>query len=180
MFHSIKLSKGLPKDHMARVQKVICSTNSNCLAILKAYQKVDTVAPAEHICSATGNKIICFAILRNIVETIIHSNITSRSQIKAYTGMDYMFVYYVYKLNTILLYRTKDRKDEELVTMSKGCYDKLNDARGHPSALSVVDNKNSHVKKRTCPNTPTSNSSSYTTLDWTQPSTAARPQSTIP
>ena len=61
--------------------------------------------------------------------------------------MNYIFVCYVYKLNTILLRTMKNREDEEMVTAFKSCYKELN-TKGHHPTLHVLDNECSRVVKQ--------------------------------
>ena len=60
--------------------------------------------------------------------------------------MNYSFVCYVYKLNTILLRTMKKREDEEMISAFKSCYGKLN-SKGHHSTLRVLDNECSQAVK---------------------------------
>ena len=60
--------------------------------------------------------------------------------------MNYIFVCYVYKLNTILLRTMKNREDNGMVSACKSCCNKLN-AKGHHPTLHVLDNKCSGAVK---------------------------------
>ena len=59
---------------------------------------------------------------------------------ESYTGMNYICVCHVYKLNTILLRAMKNREDTEMVISSKSCYTNLN-TKGQHCTLHVLDNK---------------------------------------
>ena len=82
----------------------------------------------------------CFAILQYEEENTIYSNLTGRFLIESYTGMNFIFACYVYKLNMILLNTMKNREDEEMVLAFKSCYKELND-KGHHPTLHVLDNE---------------------------------------
>ena len=60
--------------------------------------------------------------------------------------MNYIFVCYIYKLNTILLRTMKNREDEEMVSAFKSCYKELNEKDHHPT-LHVIDNECSRAVK---------------------------------
>jgi len=102
--------------------------------------------PTEQICSAIENELFCFAILRDETENTIYSDLTGRFPIESYTGMNYIFVCYVYKLNTILLRTMKNREDKEMVTAFKSCYNELT-TKGHYPTLHVLDNECSSAVK---------------------------------
>ena len=59
---------------------------------------------------------------------------------------NYICVFYVYKLNTILLRTMKSRHDAEMAEAFKICYDELN-AKGHHPTLRVLDNECSRAVK---------------------------------
>ena len=115
-------------------------THSDRPNILEARIEVDDMAPAEQMCSAIKNEMFCFAILRDNEGNTIYSDITGRFPIESYTGMNYVFVCYVYRLNTILLRTMKSRHDEQMVEAFKSCYDELN-AKGHHPTLHVLGNE---------------------------------------
>ena len=134
------------KGHMVRVRKNIRSTHSDRPAKLEARQEIDDLAPVQQMCSAFENEMFCFAILRDENENTIYSDLTGRFPIESYTGMNYIFVCYIYKLNTILLRTMKNREDEEMVSAFKSCYKELND-KGHHPTLHVLDNECSRAVK---------------------------------
>ena len=92
---------------------------------------MDDMAPAEQMCSVIKNDIFCFAILRNEAKKIICSDIMGRFQIESHPGMNYMFIWYAYKLNMILLRTMKNKEDAEMVTAFKICYSELNAASSY-------------------------------------------------
>ena len=63
-----------------------------------------------------------------------------------YIGINYMCVYYVCKLNTILLHTMRNREDTGVVVLSKSCYNELNVKEHHPT-LYVLDNECSRAVK---------------------------------
>jgi hypothetical protein len=139
-------STAIAKGHIVRVRKNVRSTHSNRPSILEARQEVEDVAPVQQMCSAIENEMFCFAIIRDETENIIYSDLKGRFLIESYTGMNYIFVCYVYKLNTILLRAMKNREDTEMVIAFKSCYTELNTEGHHPTSH-VLDNECSRAVK---------------------------------
>ena len=98
------------------------------------------------MCSTIENEMFCFVILRDENENTTYSDLTGRFPIESYTGMNYISVCYVYKLNIILLRIMKNREDEEMVMAFKSCYNKLHE-KGHHPTLHVPDNECSRAVK---------------------------------
>ena len=69
----------------------------------------------QHMCNAIENEMF-FVILQNEEEHTIYSDLTGRPPIESYTDMNYSCVYYVHKLNTILLRTMNNREDEEMIS----------------------------------------------------------------
>ena len=90
-------STATAKGHMVRVRKNIRSTHSEQPAKLEARQEIDDLAPMQQMCSAIENEMFCFAILRDENKNTIYSDLTGRFLIELYTGMNYIFAWYVYK-----------------------------------------------------------------------------------
>lgn len=60
-------------------------------------------------------------ILHDEADDIIYSDLTERLPIELYTGMNYIYVCCVYKLNMILLHLTKIWEDTEMTIAFKRC-----------------------------------------------------------
>ena len=118
----------------------IQSTHSDQPSRLNACQEVENLVPIQQVCSAIENEMFYGAILRDETENTIHSDLTGRFPIESLTGMNYICVCYVYKLNTILLHTMKNREDKEMIFAFKLCYNKLN-LKGHHPTLHVLDSK---------------------------------------
>ena len=102
------------------------STRSNRQAIVDARLQVDDMPPTEQIYNITGDEaIFCFLILRHIHGNTVYSNLTGQFPIQSYTGMNYIFVCYVYKLNTVLLRTIKSRKTKDMLQAFESIYDEL-------------------------------------------------------
>ena len=76
-----------------------------------------------------------------------YSDLTGRFPIESYAGMNYIFVCYVYKLNTILLRTMKSRETSHMLQAFEIVYDELED-KGHKPTLHVLDNECSKAVKK--------------------------------
>ena len=163
-------SRATAKGHMVRVRQGLQSTKSNRQDILDARADVDDMAPPEHCCAAIENEMFCFVITRDEHNNTIYSNLTGRFPIESYTGMNYILVVYVYKLNAPLMVAIKSRKDEDMVAAFTSVYQELK-TYGHKPALHVLNNECSKaVKQYVTSEKLTSNSPSLITIAPTQQS----------
>ena len=71
----------------------------------------------QHMYSAIANKMFCSAILQDEEEHTIYRDLKRKVPIGVYTCMNYIYIRYVYKLNTILLRTMENREDEDLHSM---------------------------------------------------------------
>ena len=76
----------------------------------------------------------------------IYSNLMGRFPVESYTGMNYILVVYVYKLNAPLMRAIKSRQDADIVAAFQSVCEELI-AYGHKPALHVLDNKCSRAVK---------------------------------
>ena len=129
------------KGHMVRKRIGINSTRSNRQAILDARLQVDDMSPTEQICNVTGDDaMFCYLILKDMQGNTIYSDLTGRFPIESYAGMNYIFVCYVYKLNTILLRTMKSRETSHMLQAFESIYEELEE-KGHKPTLHVLVNE---------------------------------------
>ena len=140
-------STATQKGHMVRTRQGLRSTKGNRQQVLDAREEVNDMAPQQQICSAIDDEMFCYSILRSTDGNTIYSDLTERFPIESYTGMNYIFVCYIYKLNAILLRPMKSRKEAEMIKAFESCYDELN-AKGHHPTLHVLDNECSLAVKQ--------------------------------
>ena len=134
------------KGHMVRVRQGLKSTKSNRQDILDARNDVDDMAPPEHCCTAIENDMYCFVITRGEDNNTIYSNLTGQFTVESFSGMNYILVVYVYKLNASLMVPIKSRKDEDMVADFTLIYQELQ-TYGHKPALQILDNEYSRAVK---------------------------------
>ncbi len=89
------------KGHMQQHRQGIQSTQTNQPAILQAHAKVDHLVPTEEICAA--HDVFCFAALANLHTRTMYTDGTSAFSVRLFWNMRYVFVAYIYDLNTILV-----------------------------------------------------------------------------
>ena len=104
------------------------------------------MAPVQKMYSAIENEMCCFVILCDEADNAIFSDLMGRFLIELYTGIDYICVCYVYKLNIVLLLIMKNSEDKEMIIVFKSCYEELK-IKGHHHTLHVLDNVYSHAVK---------------------------------
>jgi hypothetical protein len=118
----LPVSEATEKGHMIQTQQNLRSTSSNKQAILDDRQDLKDMDPPQHMCSATGDDIFCVAVLGDRNKDTVYSDLTDRFLVHSFEGMEYIFVAYVYKLNTILLRSMKSRKTPAMVEAFTSVY----------------------------------------------------------
>ena len=98
------------------------------------------MSPDKQICSAQEDEIYCFAVIGDRNENTIYSDLAGWFPVQSYKGMQYIFVAYVYKINTILMRPMKSRADPDMVTAFTSVYNKLA-ATSHQPKHHVLDNE---------------------------------------
>ena len=102
---------------------------------------------AEHVCSANEDETFCCAVIEDAHTKPVYSDLTGRFPIQSYEGMNYIFVAYVYKLNSVLLRSMKSREDASMLEALTSIYSKLETA-GHKPKLHVFDNECSRAVQK--------------------------------
>ena len=136
----LPLSTAALKGHMVQNRRGIRATSSDVQQVIDARKCVSDMSPAKQICSAEEDEIYCIAVIGNRNENTIYSDLTGRFPVQSYEGMQYIFVAYVYKINTILMHPMKLRADPAMVTAFTSIYNKLA-ATSHQPKHHVLDNE---------------------------------------
>jgi len=79
-------------------------------------------------------------------ENTIYNDLPGRFPVQSYAGDNYIFVAYIYKINSILMRLLKSRSDESMVKAFTEIYEYLK-SRKLQSKLNVLDNERSKVVK---------------------------------
>ena len=147
------ISKHLPpstatdKGHMIRQQSGVQSTRHNRQDILNARQAIDDLNPPQQMCTALEDSMYCFAVLGDMTDSTIYTDLCGRFPVQSYRGMKYIFVAYIYKCNSILMRPMKGRTYEHMVAVYQGIYYYLR-KRNLTPALHVMDNEYSKAIKK--------------------------------
>ncbi len=140
------ISKYLPpstateKGHMVRKRQGTASTRSNRQVILDAQMDVSDMNPQEQACSANEDEMFCFAMLADANENTLYSDLTGQFPVRSYSGMQYIFVAYVYSKNAILIRPMPSRSDQSMLDAFNNIYLTLESTNGKPR-LHVLDNE---------------------------------------
>lgn len=92
--------------------------------------------PSTYLHQIYDDEIYCFAVLGNTNENTIYHDLTRSFPVDPNNGMNYMFVVYVYKLNTIMLRAMKGRNNPSTVKASTPIHDGL-EKMGHQPKLCI-------------------------------------------
>ncbi len=71
-------------------------------AIIQARRDVDSLHPSEEICAA--HDMFCFSALANLNTGTMYTNLPGAFPVRSFKSMQYIFVAYIYHLNTILVH----------------------------------------------------------------------------
>ena len=116
-------------------------------ALLDARENVDDMDPTEQVCSALEDEMFCFAMLADSNEGTIYSDLPGRFPVQLFTGKNFIFVAYIYKINAILIRSMKNRSDGSMIDAFKEVYEYLQSKHLHPK-LHVLDNECSKAVKQ--------------------------------
>ena len=61
----------------------------------------EDMAPDEQACTAEDDEMFCYSVITDNDGNVIYSDLAGQFPIESYTGMNYIFVCYVYKCNYI-------------------------------------------------------------------------------
>jgi len=109
-------------------------------AVVDARENVNDMDPTEQVCPALEDQMFCNAMLADQNKNIIYSNLPGLFPVQSYAGNNYIFVAYVYKINTILMRLMKSRSDESMVKAFTDIYAYLKPKNLQPK-LHVLDNE---------------------------------------
>ena len=113
------------KGHMIRTRKDLRSTGKNQKLVSDARLAVDDVNPPQQICTAIDHEMFCFAALAGVNDDTIDSYLTGKFPVRPFSGMNYIFIAYMYRINAILIKPTKGMNDDNMVTLFKEIYAEL-------------------------------------------------------
>ena len=90
-----------------------------------ACAQVDDMAPTKKMCTAIDDEMFCYSITTENDSNVIYSNLPGRFPVQLFTGKNYIFVAYIYKINAILIRSMKNRSDGSMIDAFKDIYEFL-------------------------------------------------------
>ncbi len=126
------------KDHMRHHCQGIPSTQTMQPAIIQAWHDVDSLQPDKEICPT--HDMFCFATLANLNRGTMYINLPGVFPIGYFKSMQYMFIAYIYDLNTILVHAMPSKNNAAMITAFTKILATLA-VRGYKPTLKVTDNE---------------------------------------
>lgn len=125
------------KGHLARVRKNIRSTKR---------QKVEDDEQFNVVQEPKTHQVFMVILDTNNLKNTAYSDLTGAFPYTAANGDQYIFVFYSYDANAIMLECMKSRSDAEMLRVYRKCYSNL-ERRGIKPSINVMDNEASSVVK---------------------------------
>jgi hypothetical protein len=107
-------STATDKGHMRCHCQDIQSTWTMQPAIVQARRNVDSLKPYKEICTTCD--MFCFAALGNLNTGTMYTNLPGVLPVYSFKSMQYIFVAYIYGLNTILVRAMPSKNDATMIT----------------------------------------------------------------
>ena len=123
---------------MRRHRSNTASTQNHQNDIIAARSEVDHMFPQQEICAMQD--VFCYAALANTITGTMYTDITGAFPVRLFKGMQYIFVAYVYDLNTIIVRAMPSCTDASMVTAFTEVITTFKTGGYHP-ALTVMDNE---------------------------------------
>jgi hypothetical protein len=94
--------------------------------------------PTEEICAA--HDMFCFVALADLHTGTMYTDLTSAFPVCSFKNMQYVFVAYIYNLNTILVRAMPSKNNAAMIAAFSDIFSTLA-AHGYAPTLNVMDNK---------------------------------------
>ena len=140
-------SKATAQGHMTKLRQGIQSTRSNRQDILDARLEIDQMQPPQEACGAQDDEMFCFAVVNESKAGTIYSDLTGHFPVQSFTGMQHIFVAYVYTKNAILIRAMPNRTDDSMVKVFTEVYETLEQRNWKPK-IHILDNECSKAVKK--------------------------------
>jgi hypothetical protein len=106
-------STATDKGHMRCHHSNTASTRNKHADVILARAKVDRMFPAHKACAAQD--MFCFATLANATTVTMYTDLTGAFPVKSFKNMQYIFVVYIYTLNTIIVHPMHSQPDASFI-----------------------------------------------------------------
>jgi hypothetical protein len=94
--------------------------------------------PTEEICAA--HDMFCFAALADLHTATMYADLTGAFPVRSFKNMQYIFVAYIYDLNTIFVHAMPSKNNAAMIAAFSDIFSILA-AHGYAPTLNVMDNK---------------------------------------
>ena len=105
------------------------------------------MSPLEQVCTDIDYEMFCFAILADQNKNTIYNDLAGRFPVFSYSGMNYIFVAYVYKINAILVRTMATRCDATMIDTFNNIYKYLK-LHNLATKLHILDNEYSKAVQK--------------------------------
>jgi hypothetical protein len=116
----------------------MASTHNAYANIRAASVDINSMSPTQEVCSL--QEMFCFAALTNANTSTMYTDLTGAFPVRSFKNMQYIFVAYIYDLNTIIVQPMPPRANTAMIAAFTKVFAVLW-AQDYQPALNVLDNK---------------------------------------
>jgi hypothetical protein len=131
-------STATDKGHMRRHRSNTASTHNKRAEVKFVCAKVDHLSPAHKACAAQD--MFCIATLADATTGTMYMDLTGAFPVRSFKNMIYIFVAYIYDLNTMIVCPMASCADASFIAAFTKVFAILR-ARNYQPALNVMDNE---------------------------------------
>jgi hypothetical protein len=131
-------STATDNGHMCPHCSNTASTCNKHADVILARAKVDGMFPAHEACAAQD--MFCFAALADATTSTMYTDLTGAYPVRSFKNMIYIFIAYIYDLNTIIVHPMASRTDTSFIAAFNKVFTILH-AQNYQPALNVMDNE---------------------------------------
>jgi hypothetical protein len=138
------------KGHMRCHQSNMASTHNTQSNIIDTCAKDDRMFPTEEACAMQD--MFCFAVLADANTGTTYTNLSGAFPVRSFKNMQYIFVAYIYDLNTIIVCPKPPRTNASMIANFTEVFALLH-SQDYQLAINVLDNECSKaVETHICTN----------------------------
>jgi hypothetical protein len=89
------------------------STRNKHADVILAHVEVDRMFPAHKACAAQD--MFCFAALAKATTGTMYTDLTGAFPVRSFKNMQYIFIVYIYDLNTIIVHPMPSQPDTSFI-----------------------------------------------------------------
>ena len=81
--------------------------------------------PPHQICTAIDDEMFYFAALVEANVDTVYSDLAGQFPVRSYAGNQYIFIAYIYTINTIIMKPMKEMHDRDMIAVFREIYEEL-------------------------------------------------------